>query len=434
LPLLKPFVLFYLGLQRASFFDLYPKPTVRSSSVLEVLRLANSLPPFHALSLFKFDLLKKRSCFAQVSLLLFLKYFSSLILRMSSTVNVGATECQTLDEVRFRERFKKAFDLDPDLTTETYYQILLDVDFNEQKSLWKVVDRVRKPNEFLVPDFLLRPVSPSRNPDPFTTPVGKTIPTFEPALSIERSSTLGSNKKRLRRRIEHSDEDLVITNDSSQSTTDRPLLSPFKGTPNILPKFNGFNSFENDTPNTDDEDEDVRPRKKKHRSHTIPIRQSKAPETSPGNQRRSRVSASQGTAHTKPSEASKRTNILGSSGEESGLFVSIPTTGNPQGSKSSIAEPFNVQDSDTLLSDADDDEQDNTSSEVSDDFASPRYKQSGQVKRTKVPRGNQNEMVLKHRVKTKATPWLHMLVNSRTSRPPEECSNCVRPVHFSRQH
>jgi hypothetical protein len=316
---------------------------------------------------------------------------------------------QSLNEAGFRERFKDAFDLDETLTAETYYQILRGVDFDEQKALWKVVDKVRKPDEFLVPKFLLRSASPSPKPDSFSTPNNKTTPTFQTVSSIERTKTLVSGKKRLAPHpVEHSDDELTFLNGSQESTSDQLLISPFNGTPNGTPNLIEGNCFGNSRIVADEEDEDVRPLKR--RARLLAIRTTKSSGSSrSARKQRSRATGSKRNLHPKSTQSSFSTSTLGSSSEESDLFVPTLRKHNSQGSRVGLLADDDLSE----MPEADDDEGYDTSSEVSDDLVSPRHKKNAFVQSPK-KRGNQNEMVLKHRMKTMATPWLHMLVSPLT--------------------
>jgi hypothetical protein len=99
----------------------------------------------------------------------------------------------------------------------------------------------------------------------------------------------------------------------------------------------------------------------------------------------------------------------GSSSGESDLFVPTLRKHNSQ-----ISRVGHLADDD--LSEAPEinyDEDYDTNSEVSDDLVSSRRKKNAFVQSPK-KRGNQNEMVLKHGMKTMVTPWLRILVSPLT--------------------
>lgn len=312
-------------------------------------------------------------------------------------------ECQNLDEATFRERFKNAFELDSTLTADDYWKILVDAEFDEDKSLWKVVDRVRKPNEFLVPDFLLRSVSRPSKPDLFTTPINKIIPPFD---SAERPGTMSTSKKRPYRPREDSDDELLFPKASTKGTPNQPLISPFKGTPKIIPTRNNDNSFKDSKLDTDEDedDDDIRPSKKRHRAQLVPVGHLKSKLRS---KRNGGASPSQKASQLKPTQPSQLTSTSDSLGEEMVLFVPTSRKEGTQTSKFLTKKGLKVQQSDSLESDVDD--EDDTSSEESDDVTSPVDKQNSA--RTPGRRGNQNEAVLKYRMPSMATPILHMLAS-----------------------
>jgi hypothetical protein len=252
---------------------------------------------------------------------------------------------------------------------EIYYQILLDVEFNEQKALWRVVYRARKPNQFLVPDFLHRPVSPSAIRDPFST-----IPRFGHVPSFERIDTSGSGKKRSaphHHAIEHSDDEHPLSNGSEASSADRPILSPSKTTPRAAPNVIESRSFGGSfMVIDDDEDEDVQPIKK-CRAHMLPVRSTTLLHSSRSAKKQRSRTGPKIVAQLKSAKCSQSTSTLGSSEEESDLFLSTLTKRKSQSSESGIAKTLGVSLSNTIESDSEDYA---TTSDTSDNQPSPKHK------------------------------------------------------------
>jgi hypothetical protein len=295
---------------------------------------------------------------------------------------------------------------------EIYYQVLLDVEFNEQKALWRVVNRVRKPNQFLIPNFLHRPISPSPIRDPFST-----IPQFGYVPSIEPIDTSGSGKKRStphHHAIEHSDDEHPLSNGSEASRADRPILSPSKTTPRAAPDVIESRSFGGSfMVIDDDEDEDVQPIKKR-RAHMLPVRSTTLLHSSRSAKKQRSRTGPKIVAQLKSAKDSQSASTLGSSDEESDLFLSTLTKRKSQSSEGGISKTVGVSLSNTIESDSEDYA---TTSDTFDDQPSPKHKKRPSLQNP-TRRGNQNEMVLKHRIKTMATPWLYMLVCLLTSSPP----------------
>jgi hypothetical protein len=313
---------------------------------------------------------------------------------------------------------------------EIYYQILLDVEFNERKALWRVVSRIRKPDQFLIPNFLHRPVSPSPIRDAFAT-----IPQFGHAPSIGRIDMLGSGKKRSaphHHAIEHSDDERPLSNGSEASSVDRPILSPSKTSPRAAPNVTKSSSFGGSLvviDDDDDEDEDVQPIKKR-RAHILPVRSTTLLHSSRSAKKQRNRTGPKIVAQLKSAKYSQSTSTLGSSGEESDLFLPTLTKRKSQSSEGRIAETLGISLSNTIESDSEDYA---ATSDTSDDQPGPKHKKKLSLQ-SPTRRGNQNEMVLKHRIKTMATSWLHMLVCSLTSSLTLiKKSNYTRPVRSSQQ-
>jgi hypothetical protein len=242
---------------------------------------------------------------------------------------------------------------------DIYYQILLDVEFNEQKALWRVVYRIKKPGQFLVPGFLHRPLS----------------------------------------------------NGSEVCSADRPIFSQSKTTPRAAPNVIESSSFGGSSVITDDdEDEDIQPIKKR-RAHILPVRSTTLLHSSRSAKKQRSRTGPKIAAQLKSAKYSQSASTLGSSGEESDFFLSTLTKRKSQSSEGGIAKTLGVNLSNTIETDSEDYA---TTSDTSDDQPSPKHKKKPSLQ-SPTRRGNQNEMVLKHRMKTMATPWLHMLVCLLTS-------------------
>ncbi|KAE9380648.1 S-adenosyl-L-methionine-dependent methyltransferase [Stipitochalara longipes BDJ] len=315
----------------------------------------------------------------------------------SSKVNVV-----NLSEARFRERFQNAFDLDPTLTSEFYYQILLDVEFDEQKALWKVVDRVRKPQEFLVPDSVLRS-EPAAIPTQFSTPINKKISNFQSMSSSGRLDPLGSGKKRPARHfpVEDSDDELLFPNHSEQSISDRPLISPFKTSPGKVPSFTNSTSFGDELVLTDDEDEDVRPMKKQ-RATRLPIRSTLSPSPSKlANKTKKQTTESLKSHRLKSAQSSQIITTLNSSNREILSFTPPSTKHSGKSSQTSATESFYNELSYTP--ELEDDEELDTDSDDSDS-----------VRAITSPRGKcqQSNQTDSKDTKTETTFWLNRLARA----------------------
>jgi hypothetical protein len=285
------------------------------------------------------------------------------------------------------------------------------------------VDRVREPNQFLVPRHLLRPISPSPTRDPFSTPNNTSIPTSEPVQSIAQSGTVRSGKKRSAPHdhpIECSDDERPFSSSSQESSADRAIRPPFKRNPHTVLNIIESQSLGDESKVTDDEQKDTRPIKK--RRPGLPIRPNTNSSSSRSMGKQSnRAKDSRRVHRSNTAHASQTSSTLNSSDEES---VSFPTSSvkhrNPN-FKFNTIKPFKDESSDTP-------EESDTDSEVSEGLTSPT-----RTKSPKTPRGNQNERVLKDRTKTKATPWLHTLVISSPISEKIYISNDTRPDHTFQQ-
>jgi hypothetical protein len=114
------------------------------------------------------------------------------------------------------------------------------------------VNRIRKPHEFLVPK-------------------NKKVTTFQSNPLCEKSSSSGFGKKRSAPcTTQVSEDEPDFSNGAQESTKDLPIISPFSSRPNKIPSSMQNRESSQGIVSTSEEDEDVRPVKK--RRSLVPIR------------------------------------------------------------------------------------------------------------------------------------------------------------------
>ena len=210
-----------------------------------------------------------------------------------------------------------------------------------------MVNRIRKPHEFLVPK-------------------DKKFITFQSNPPCENSSSSGFGKKRSAPcATQVSENEPDFTNGAQESTKDLPIISPFSSHQSKIPSSIQYRESSQGIVSTSDEDEDVRPMKK--RRSLVPMHATTNPGLSRATEKDRNETSSFKRIQSKPAILLKSTST---SREETAL--------NASSSIKHSSQCLVSQDelSDTLRS-ASDEESDTNSDDVSDvagDLAIPERK------------------------------------------------------------
>jgi hypothetical protein len=274
-----------------------------------------------------------------------------------------------------------------------------------EKAILEVFDRVKQPNQFVIPRSIFRSASQSLDAPILSSQAEHSDEARNASRSIKKKSAPQGP-------IEDSDEEIIFLNGLEEKARKRLSLSAFKTTPKRIPSFISEKSL--GEADTDSDDKDVRPMKRRC-PPTVPLRAAKSPELlTLANKNPIKESGFKRIRQSEVAESFQFTSTLDSANEGRDLFPQTSArTNSTQSSVFKSFDDFKVELSDIVESDDGDESGSDTSPEGVDgmeNVTSPKRGNKMSQRRPKGQRGNQNEIVLKHRIKTKATPWLYRLV------------------------